>query len=119
MGEVPTAFVGREAVKEDPDPAPGCFNAAFGGVAQEGFELGEDLFNRVEIGGIRRQEAQRSPGSLKGPPHSRAFVTAEIVHNDDIARGEGREQALLHIGQEPQAGDRAVEDTGGGNPVVT
>ena len=57
MGEVPPAFVGREAVKEDPDPAPGCLNTAFGRVAEQRFEFSEDLFNRVEIGGIRGQEA--------------------------------------------------------------
>ena len=45
-------------------------------------------------------------------------MATEIVHNDDIARGEGRQQTVLHIGQEPQAIDRAIEDTGGGNPVV-
>lgn len=118
MGEVAPAFVGREAVKEDPDPAPRRLNTAFGRVAQEGFELGEELFNRVEIGRIRRQKAQRGPGSLKGPPYSRALVAAEIVQDDDIARGEGRQQAVLHIGEEAGAIDRAIEDTGSSNPVV-
>ena len=118
MSEVPTAFVGREVVKEGPDPAPGRLDRAFGRVAEQRFELGEDLFNRVEIGGIRGQEAQRSSRSLNGPAHSHALVAAEIVQDDDIARGEGREQALLHIGQETQAVDRAIEDTGGSNAVV-
>ena len=118
MGKVLATFLRAEVMEQGPDPAPRRLDGPFGRVAEQRFELGEDLFNRVEIGGIRRQEAQRSPGSLKGPPHSRAFVTAEIVHNDDVARGEGREQALLHIGEEAGAVDRAIEDTGGNNAVV-
>ena len=118
MGKVMTTFRRAEVREQGPDPAPRRLDRAFGGVAEQRFELSEDLFNRVEIGRIRRQEAQRGPRSLKGPAHSRALVAAEIVHNDDIARGEGREQALLHIGQEPQAVDRAIEDTGGNNAVV-
>ena len=118
MGEVTPAFVGPEAVQEGPDPPPRCLDGAFGGAPEERFELGEALFKRVEIGRIRRQEAQRGPRSLNGHPHSRARVAAEIVHDDDIARSESREQAVFHIGQEAGAVDRAVEDTGGGNTVV-
>lgn len=118
MGKVMATFLRAEVMEQGPDPAPGCLDAAFGRVAQQRFELGEDLFNRVEIGGIRGQEAQRSSGSLNGLPHSRAFVAAEIVQDDDVARGEGREQALLHIGEEAGAVDRAIEDTGSNNPVV-
>ena len=118
MGEVTTAFVGLEAVKEGPDPAPRRLDAAFGRVAEQSFELSEDLFNRVEIGRIRRQEAQRGPGSLKGPPHSQALVAAEIVQDDDVAGSQGGEETLFHIGEEAGAVDRAIEDTGGNNAVA-
>ena len=118
MGDVTTAFVGPEAVQEGPDPPPRCLDGAFGGAPEERFELGEALFNRVEIGGGGRQEAQRGPRSLNGPPHSRARVAAESVQDDDIAGRERREQAVFHIGQEAGAVERAVEDTGGGNTVV-
>ena len=91
MGKVMATFLRAEVMEQGPDPAPGCLNTAFGRVAEQSFEFSEDLFNRVEIGRIGRQKAQRGPDSLNGPAHSRAFVATEIVHNDDIARGEGRE----------------------------
>lgn len=35
---------------------PCCLDGPFGGFAQEQLELGEDLFDRVEVGGVGRQE---------------------------------------------------------------
>ena len=66
MGKVMTTFRRAEVREQGPDPAPRRLDRAFGGVAEQRFELSEDLFNRVEIGRIRRQEAQRGPRSLKG-----------------------------------------------------
>ena len=62
MGEVVAAFLRPEAVQQSPDPSPGRLNGAFGRVAEQGFELGEDLFNRVEVGG------SRAAGSAAWPP---------------------------------------------------
>ena len=106
-------------MEEGSDPPPRRLNGALGGLAEERFELGEDLLNRVEIRRIRRQEAQRSAHSLNGPPHSRALVAAEIVQDDEVASREGREQAVFHIGQEAGTVDRAIEDTGSSKAVVT
>ena len=118
MGEVVAAFLRAEAVEQGAEPPPGRFHGPFGRVAQQGFELGEDLFNGVEIGGVGRQEAQRGPHPFNGCPHGRTLVAAQIVHNDDIARSEGRQQTLFDIGQEAGAVDRAVEDAGSGHAVV-
>ena len=118
MGEVVATFGGAEAVQQRPDPLPRRLHGPFGRVTEQGFELGEDLFNRVEIRGVRRQEAQGGPHPLKGRPHGRTLVAAQIVHNDDIAGGEGRQQTLFDIGQEAGAVERAIEDTRSGNPVV-
>jgi len=46
-------------------------------------------------------------------------VTAEIIHDDDVAGLEGRDEDLLDIGEETRAIDRPIEHAGGGNPVVT
>ena len=61
MGKVMATFLRAEVMEQGPDPAPRRLDAAFGRVAEQSFELSEDLLNRVEIGGIRRQEAQRGP----------------------------------------------------------
>ena len=118
MGEIVATFGGAEAVEQGAGPLPGRLNSPFGRVTEQRFELSEDLFNRVEIGGVGRQEAQRGPHPRKGRPHGRTLVAAQIVHNDDIARGEGRQQALFDIGQEAGAVERAIEDTRSGNTVV-
>ena len=118
MGKVVAAFGRAEAVQQRPEPPPGRLNGAFGRVAEQSFELSEDLFDRVEIRGVGGQEAEGSPHPLKGRPHGGPLVAAQIVHNDDIARGERRQQTLFDIGQEAGAVDRAIKDTRSGQPVV-
>lgn len=98
MGEVVATFGGAEAVEQGADPLPGRLDAAFGRVTEQSFELGEDLFNRIEIRGVGRQETQGGPHPRKGCPHGRTLVAAQVVHNDDIARGKRRQQTLFDIG---------------------
>ena len=117
MGEVVAAFLRFEAVQQGADPPPGRFNGAFGRVAEQSFELGEDLFNRVEVGGVGWQEAQRGPHPLNGGPHGGTLVAAQIIHNDDIARRERWQQTLFDRGQEAGTIDRAIEDTRRGQAV--
>jgi hypothetical protein len=45
-----------EALQERTDALPGGLNCGFGGFAQQRFELGEDLLDRIEIGTVGRQE---------------------------------------------------------------
>jgi hypothetical protein len=40
----------------------GCFVSSLGGFAHEVFELGEDLFDRIEVGAVGRQEQQAGTG---------------------------------------------------------
>ena len=87
MGKVMAPFLRSEAIEQGPSPRR--LDSAFGRLAQEGFELGEDLFNRVEIGRIGREEAEGGPGPFNGQPHSWAFVAAEIVQDDDVAGRQG------------------------------
>ncbi len=47
-----------------------------------------------------------------------AFVTAQIVHDDDISGGEGGNQELLDVGPETDAVDRPVDDAGRLDPVA-
>ena len=111
MGEVVATFLRPEAVQQRPDPPPRRLNRPFGRVAEQGFELGKDLFNRVEIGGVGRQEAECGPRALNGGAHGGTLVAAQIVHNDDSARRERGQQTLFDIGQEAGPVDRAIEDT--------
>ncbi len=44
------------------DAAPGGLDGARIGFAQQGLELGKDLFDRIEIGRVTRQEEQLGAG---------------------------------------------------------
>ena len=56
------AFGCGKAAKRLPDGGPERFGGARGGVAEQGLELGEDLLDRVEVGRVGRQVAERGPG---------------------------------------------------------
>ena len=45
-------------------------------------------------------------------------MTAEIVHDDDVAGFEHGHEDLLDIGEEAKAVDRPIEDAGGGDPIA-
>jgi hypothetical protein len=47
-----------ESLQECTYSFPGGFDGAFGGFAQQGFELGKDLFDWIEIGTVGRKEEQ-------------------------------------------------------------
>ena len=97
---------------------PSGLNGARVGLAQQGLELGEDLRDRVEIGRVARQEEQLGAGAADQAAHRLALVTAEIVHDDDIAGAAGWHQELLEISAKAGAVDRAVDDAGRGDAVV-
>src|SRR3984885_7656155 len=54
-------------------------------------------------------------------PHQRLRpnMTAEVVHDDNVAWREDREENLLDVSAEACAIDRSVDDAGRGEPVAT
>lgn len=64
------------------------------------FDLGECLLNRIEVRRIWRQiEECRARGS-DGTSYGLGFVTAKIVHDDDVSRFECFNELLLDPGSE-------------------
>lgn len=88
-------------------------------IALQPFELGEDLFDRIEIRTIGRQKDHSGTDRTNGPASSIALVAAEIVEHDDIASLKCRNQELLDIGLETASVDRSVEYAACRDPVVT
>lgn len=80
-------------------------------MAQQGFEFGEDLFDWVQVGAVGRQKEEFGAGVADGAPDMRAFMTAEIIHHDDVARLQGWHECLLNPGQEAAAVDGAFQQT--------
>ena len=89
-----------EAIEQAADPAPGGFDGAFFCLAKQGFELGEDPLDWIEVWAVGRQEKQLCPDGSDGAANCRPLVGAEVVHDHDVARFEGGAEELLDVGKE-------------------
>lgn len=61
--------MGREGIEGLADALPCGLGGSLASLTQEQFELGKDLFDRVEIRAVRRQEQQLGPGGSYGLAH--------------------------------------------------
>src|SRR5262245_62140618 len=80
--------------------------------------LGKDLFDRIEVGWVFWQKEQLGVGGADELTHDLTFVTAEIVHDDDISGPESGQQDLLDIGPEACAVDRPLDEPWCIDPVM-
>jgi hypothetical protein len=78
--------------------------------AEEGFEFGEGLFDRIEIGAVGREKADEGADAFDRRADLRLFVDGEIVEYDDIAGPERRHEHLVDVGEKRGIVDRAIED---------
>ena len=92
------------------DGVPQGLDGAGGGFAQQRLELGEGLFDGIEVGAVRRQITQDGTGGFNSFTHAGDFVGGEIVQHDNVARPQHRHEELLHPGQEALAIDWTIED---------
>lgn len=77
------------------DAAPSGFDGSSVELAQERLELGEDLFDGVEVRGVGRKEQELGPGETDGTADRLAPVVARVVHDDDIAGPQDRGPAPI------------------------
>ena len=86
--------------------------AAWAQRAQKRFEFREGLFDRIEVGTIRREKSDARAHARNRGMDRRLFVDREVVQDDDIAGPERGHEHLLDVGQERWVVDRPVEDGG-------
>jgi hypothetical protein len=98
--------------------APGVLDGSLLSDAHPVLDLGEGLLDRIEIWRVRRQEPEPGAGRLDHLSDGDPLVGAEIVHDDDVARLENRNELLLDVGAEALAVDRAVEDARGSELIA-
>jgi len=72
-------------------------------------ELGEGIFDRIEVGTVRRQIAKFGATGLDSLPDADDLVGGQIVHDDDVAWAQGRRQHLLDPGEEALSVHRTVQ----------
>ena len=88
-------------------------DGAFLGGTHPVFDLGEGLLDRIEVGRVGRQIPQPRTRGVDEASERGRLVAAEIIHDDDVAGLEDRNELLLDIGPEAFAVDWAVEDARG------
>ena len=86
--------------------------------SDQGFEIGEDQLNRIEVWQAFRQEQQMCARGADRVAHRLALARAKIAADDDVARLEGGREELFDIGANSLAVDRAVEQAGRVDAVV-
>ena len=83
--EVCGAFFGG-ILGENPSAGLGdSFVASRSDLSQQGFELGEDLFDRVEVGRVFWQKHEARADVSDRPSHDLSLVGAEVVQDHDVA----------------------------------
>ncbi len=83
------------------------------------FIFGEGLLDRIEVWRVGGQEKELGFGGADGGANGAALMAAEVVHDDNVARREDREERLFDISAKACAIDRSVGDAGRGEPVAT
>ena len=110
MGKEVFAFCWREASERAGDGLVEGFDRSSPCLAQQGLQFGEELFDRIEVGAVWRQITQVGTGGLDGFADALDLVAGQIVHHDNVALPQRRDQELLHPSEECLAVDRAVDD---------
>ena len=76
------------------------------------FQPGEGLLDWIEVGRVGRQIAHARADSLDRLSGAGDLVSAQVVHEDDVALAQGRYQNLFDISQERRPIHRTVDDIG-------
>src|SRR3979490_2720943 len=118
VSETIRALLGRVAPQYLPDRGAHRLPGSGAGRAEQVLELGEHLLDRIEIGGIFRQQEQLGPGLADRGAHTLPLMCAKIVHPPQIARPQRRRQNLLDIEPEAFAIDRTVDNPGSVDAVA-
>jgi hypothetical protein len=99
--------------------SPCVFEGALTGLSHQVFELRKDLLDRIEVRAIGRQEEDAGACGPDGGSHGASLVTAEIVENDNVVWLECRDQDLGDVEAEQFTVDRAIDDKGRIDAIMT
>lgn len=118
MSEECGAFARRALLERRSDGLPETVDGTCSGLAQNRLDLGEELFDRVEIWAVGRELGNSRPAGFDRFADTWNLVNADIIHDDDItARQRGREH-LFDIGLEALAIHRSIQQQGCGNAIM-
>lgn len=98
-----------DGLAEALDGVGGALQGVSSEPAEDGFELGEELFDRVEIWTVGRKVDQNCTPSFDGFSHAGNLVNGDIVHEHDVTSFQGWSEYLFDVGAERLAVHRAFE----------
>ena len=119
MLEIVSAYLFSVGRDDPPNSATEARNGSLSGFAKIGLQFAERLFDRIEVGRIRRQITQFCSNSFDGVPNTRDLVRGKIVHDDDIATKQGWSQTLLDIGNEGRPVHGSIDHERCNHPVIS
>lgn len=115
--QVVSAFTWREGFEDVGDAIGDVVEAPFLGLSQKLLELGEHLFDGIEVRAIGGQVEKPCAGGFEGAPDGLRLVAAEIVHDDNVAWLQRWQEELFDIAEEALAVDRAVQQARRGDGI--
>lgn len=117
MPDVIRAFGGSVERERGRDQGIDVVKGARARRPQEGFELREGLFDRIEVRAIRRKESEEPAARLNRRAHVGLFVDRQVVEHHHVAGPERRRQDLLDVGQKAGVVEGTVKDRRRGQPL--
>src|SRR5262245_11756303 len=118
MPEIVGAFLSTELRHERANCSVESWNSARSDLTQQGFEFAVGHLDGIEVRRVLRQIANCRPCLLDCLPDANYLVGSVIVHHNDVAAPERRNQALLDIGPEHLSCYRSVDHHWRGHFVV-
>ena len=115
VGEVVCAFLRSDLGEDFSNRCDQSFDGSGGGLSQQGFELGEELLDRIEVGTVGRQVAQLGACGFDRFADAGDLVACKVIHHHDIARLKDRDDELFDISAKAFPIHRSVQHTGRGD----
>ena len=109
-GEEVLDFLRGDEIDELADGAPEAFDGPLGGLSQKRLEFGEGIFDGIEIGTVGREVEKACAHGFDQLTHFRPFVAGQIVHDDDVALAQFRDEDLVDVSLESETVDGSVDD---------
>jgi len=119
MPEVVGTFFSADLREERANGRAEPRDRSLGHLAQECLEFAEGHLDGVKVARVLGQVAKRRADLLDRRTHTCSLVEIDIVHDDDVAAPERRDEALLDIGEEHLRVHGAFDHHRSGHLVVT
>src|SRR6266566_4313918 len=84
---------------------------------QKRLHFGESLFNRGEIGRIRRQEQEVTTSGFDSLSHARSLMNAQIIQDHDLSGAQAGSKQLLYIDLKSGSIRGSIQDEGFSHPL--